>query len=52
MALRDAPCLPTGRQALFLYAVSYGTQNILKVVINFYYWYIGDNLGEDDEEII
>jgi hypothetical protein len=27
MALRHAPCLPAGRQALFLYVIGYGTQN-------------------------
>jgi hypothetical protein len=35
-----------------LYAVGYGTQNSLKIVINFYFWYIGCNLGGDNEEII
>ena len=27
-------------------------QNVLKIVINFYFWYIGCNLGGDDEEFI
>jgi len=46
------PTLPAGRQARLRYAVGYGTQNALKIVINFYFWYIGCNLGGDDEEFI
>jgi len=45
MALRYAPCA-------LLYAVGYGTQNAHKFVVVLFFWYIGCNLGGDDEEFI
>jgi hypothetical protein len=43
--LRYAPCP-------LLFAVGYGTQNALKVVINFCFWYIECNLGGEDGKFL